>query len=1444
MNVRFVRRPGLSLTLFVVAACVAACCTAGISHADQDSVSYVLEDFQTNCRLEDWYLPIPWGKSSEEVENVRVEGGRCVRLSWNDRAWRTSWVRAYAQTAPDETADRWIGYVLDRPTVGHLRSIRAWVFLPEANKGLPVRFSLADAEGKAFHTETISLDKPGWRLVTFPVSAGSPLQSPITIDKLLLGGKDSSGYVILDQIAVEVSGKPRELVTADLAPTDTDFVAGPLQPTYTLTVKNRAVRSVADLAVSITVKDAKTGDTVLSHEEQLGDLPAGNSRRISFTPAYGYGQFVSVAWETRDREGALPQAGGRIEGTRLFRDVSTLPAGPAERRFLTRWGKPGGVQWSCPLQRAGRTGAVWLRIVDPRWASLEIAPGEYDFDPVHELLDLYEHHAIDPVYASMLHTLPAFYDETQRRFAPAYGRLNRELSRSVGTRIQRYELGNETNGPNKYQYTEIARHGAAGLRSVSADTMIGNAGTAGLDIGFLQLQAGRGLYEYLDELVTHPYAFGASPEASKFHERYAGVDNLIDELGGMKFHYTTEWGWPHSPEVHEGGWYVDQETRAAYIVRHFAIAMAGGIVKDGLFAWDDHFGIYSKRRAFPAAASVNAYCAMSRAHQFAGWVQRDTNAWAIAFERAGRARLMAWSPDGRGTLSLTGRMDEVTVRDLYGNVIPVPTSDDALHIELNGNPLYVEGLPHNVLLSAWRDQAKAATRRYQRVLSRSGFKGDPDWEELAGHDNPGYPAIKSVLLAWQPQREIGYPEQAVIAQAIRRAVLAVRMEAVPSTTGATPREPDTVTRNHWRTVLRETHGEDVDIPPLRWTLSFWDKLSDEADMHSEAGQTDYASRLGRLDDVFHHVCGVLAERGHRVFFPIWPYVHASEKQSEATQEHLTFVPDRPVPVQLRLLSYASKAYEPRVTLELPEDWTCEPAFWEGTIQPDQQIDAVFRVTAGLTKMGTFHAALSIDGKPPVRVPFDSFDIQLPLRIELEPLETLLPGGPLVVIVTNKKRDPVSGRLRILSSPDTPPLAHTVIEDLRPNETRRVELNLPADTAVPPFNRWRLRAGMIVGPEQADRELTVDFACAAKASNEPVIDGDLQEWRSAPVLHLDKRSYTDNSFGADWSKEDLSAHVYALWDDRALYVAADVTDQLFQQGSSGAGVWAQDSIQIALSRDGKSVGEFALAKTPEGPQVWCYTSAAGQKGNYLVTEAKLAVDVTPGTGNARYECAIPWSAIFKEPPAAGDHYRFDVLLNDDDVIVPRRFMFRYGKGIVFTKNPEDFGYLRLLSEAAGPSPDRRAETDSAQIIFREDFEEYPEGTSPELWQTIAHAGPEISFTIRSGIGRDGSQALVLNNSVGSAPNVFKNLIRHLRNRQAAQPCVLRAWVKGRGVTDIGVASDVSGVQGFQYIPAWTPSEEWQQVTRDIDLVDGHHLMIRNTSAIKDLVIDDLELVQKP
>ena len=94
-------------------------------------------------------------------------------------------------------------------------------------------------------------------------------------------------------------------------------------------------------------------------------------------------------------------------------------------------------------------------------------------------------------------------------------------------------------------------------------------------------------------------------------------------------------------------------------------------------------------------------------------------------------------------------------------------------------------------------------------------------------------------------------------------------------------------------------------------------------------------------------------------------------------------------------------------------------------------------------------------------------------------------------------------------------------------------------------------------------------------------------------------------------------------------------------------------------------------------------------------------------------------------------------------------------------------------------------------------------------------------------------------------MFLNLVRIPGNLQPGKKYELSAWVKGSGVTGIGIASDLAGVQGFQYIAPWKPLEQWQKVATELSVpVSGGrlYLVIRNETIMTDLMIDDLRIAE--
>ena len=106
-------------------------------------------------------------------------------------------------------------------------------------------------------------------------------------------------------------------------------------------------------------------------------------------------------------------------------------------------------------------------------------------------------------------------------------------------------------------YTEVGRHGSAGIRSRQPFAVTGNSGTAHIDYGWLERQGARRLFDTVDALAIHPYTNNstcteaASPEAFRLDEQFRRLYDLVFRYGGMKELWNTEFGWPNGAAEHE-----------------------------------------------------------------------------------------------------------------------------------------------------------------------------------------------------------------------------------------------------------------------------------------------------------------------------------------------------------------------------------------------------------------------------------------------------------------------------------------------------------------------------------------------------------------------------------------------------------------------------------------------------------------------------------------------------------------------------------------------------------------------------------------------------------------------------------------------------------------------------------------------------------------------------
>jgi len=1205
-------------------------------------------------------------------------------------------------------------------------------------------------------------------------------------------------------------------------------------PVLKIDLKDHAARGIDSVYSTVKIVNRYDGKEVFNRKLTYKSKDAKNAEIV---------KTLDIPFGSYEITTTLHDGNKKLDSTRkLFQyfmgDCSKMSKTLLE--YERDWSPVGGVFGSMSSKLANQFGARWIRFENRTWAQVETAHGVYDTTEIVEAVDKLNDNYVQSVIFQTLYQHPKFRSPSEDivDFSTGYGMVMKNSAAALTGKARSFELGNEDNGESRFIYTEIARNGAAGIRSAQPFAIQANSGTAFIDHSWIEMQLKRGLFNYLDALCVHPYTNNGIPseavsaEKTEVLEKLERLNDLVDMAGGMKELWSTEFGWPKS-YTQKG-----EESRAKLYLREMAIMDAANLRLNGIYTFIRDYGVVN----FPAGIAVNAYANMRAGHRFAGLVM-DGAVWNAVYERGGDAMALIWTPD-EATASYTLQSGE-TCFDMFGNKL------NKKKVEISQMPIYIKGLNKKFLNRALLENCKRKKKFFANCLSL--YKSASIGKSLLDIDPRDYKTLEKVLLDWAKiKAPVSGADKAVIGRVVDWYLAASRITSDAATTTISDNALK-AKRTELSNAVIKNNEKDLDISGLRWLLNRWERVTADKMLARDDNKKGYAASCQQQENVLAIVADRFSQYEKPFQFAVFTNLYQkragvraktsgfAQKQEAhykrgagAFTEELSFTPGETTKISARVSSYSDSKQKVKVALKLPEGWTCTPKVAGLEVAPLSTKFVDFDIkcpSKGATMHPVINTLTSIAGKPDVTGYFDKIEMRPPVSLEISPITVNINNEAVTVELLNNGHKELSGTVRFMNPNQSgKAVAQFKINKLAPGKKELIPVKLKnLSTAV--GKEWALIADVALSDGRRFKTaVKLDFTLAVLAPENITIDGDLKEWKNALPLKLDKAKYGRGSYSNAWSPEDCSAVSYLMWDDKNLYFAAVVTDQTFNQHNDKDTMWKHDSIQLIFAADRESkFRELTLALGTDGPRMWDNKSKSYAKN--------ALIDVVYRDRQIIYEAAIPW-AVFGEKFNKED-FLYGIAINDHDAIGSRKFLERFYGSIVHGKNIKCFEPVKLEK-----AEDRiKLKKQDPNVIFFYDFNEDTPESVPTGWVHHRNKLPaDCTSLVVAEKGRNKSNALRMHNSIGLKPHRFDMLYAPLD--LVSERYKLEFWVKGNIENSgglIGTCADAWGHLSWTYA-SWKPSDQWQKV----ELIFGggssgkKNLVFRNFRLMDELLIDDVKI----
>jgi len=209
------------------------------------------------------------------------------------------------------------------------------------------------------------------------------------------------------------------------------------------------------------------------------------------------------------------------------------------------------------------------------------------------------------------------------------------------------------------------------------------------------------------------------------------------------------------------------------------------------------------------------------------------------------------------------------------------------------------------------------------------------------------------------------------------------------------------------------------------------------------------------------------------------------------------------------------------------------------------------------------------------------------------------------------------------------------------------------------------------------------AIALRTTKSLKIDGDLSDWnKSQPIVMADSSFLKE---GITWGgKEDLSGKAYLMWDEKYLYLAAEITDKIpLVNKKERQDIWNGDALEMVLGldpnadpkRDTFESGDYQIGfGTGDGknykPTIWNWQRRRVPQGS------EISVRKVSKPLGYILEAKIPWEFFRTSTPSEGTKIGFDLAFDDADYTGERERQFIWNGDYYFYRDPSVWGVLEL------------------------------------------------------------------------------------------------------------------------------------------------------------------------